>query len=88
MLKTALFDSLPKDVEVNSRKVVLDGPDFNISSILDFAIVIIYVIIWYQICFNHIYFFYWNPHAWNLGLDTKITFLLQLEQKLWHIYWN
>ena len=24
----------------------------------------------------------------NLGLYTKITFLLQLEQKLWHIYWN
>ena len=24
----------------------------------------------------------------NLGLDTKITFLLQLEQKLWHIYRN
>ena len=22
------------------------------------------------------------------GLDTKITFLLQLEQKLWHIYRN
>ena len=25
---------------VNSRKIVLDGPDFNISSILDFAMVI------------------------------------------------
>ena len=40
MLKTALFGSLPKDVGVNSRKIVLDGPDFNISSILDFAMVI------------------------------------------------
>ena len=24
----------------------------------------------------------------TLGLVTKITFLLQLEQKLWHIYQN
>ena len=40
MLKTALFDSLPKDVGVNSRKNVLDGPDFDISSMLDSAIVI------------------------------------------------
>ena len=40
MLKTALFDSLPKDVVANSRKIVLDGPDFEISSILDFMMVI------------------------------------------------
>ena len=44
MFETALFDSLPKDVGLNSKKIVLDGPDFNISSILDFAKVI-YVII-------------------------------------------
>ena len=40
MFKAALFDSLPKDVGVKSRKIVLDGPDFDISSILDFAMVI------------------------------------------------
>ena len=40
VLKTALFDSLPKDVGVNCRKIVLDGPDFDISSILDFAMVL------------------------------------------------
>ena len=31
MLKTALFYSMPTDVEVNYRKIVLDGPDFNMS---------------------------------------------------------
>ena len=40
MLKTVLFDSLPKDVAVNFRKIVLDEPDFYISSILHFAMVI------------------------------------------------
>ena len=40
MLKTALFHSLPKDVGVNSRKIVLDEPDFDISSILDFVMII------------------------------------------------
>ena len=40
MLKTVLFNSLPKDVGVNSRKIVLDGPDFDLSSILDFTMVI------------------------------------------------
>ena len=40
MLKTALFDSLPQDVGVNFRKIVLDGPDFDLSSILYFAMVI------------------------------------------------
>ena len=40
MLKTALFDSLPKDVGVNARKIVLGGPDFDISSIIDFDMVI------------------------------------------------
>ena len=40
MLKTALFDSLPKEIGVNSRKIVLDGLDFDITSILDFAMVI------------------------------------------------
>ena len=49
MLKTALFDFLPKDVGGNSRKILIHE---------------------------------------NLGLDTKITFLLQLEQKLWYIYLN
>ena len=85
MLKTALFDSLPKDIGVNSRKIVLDGPDFDISSILDFAMVtsfatffVIYVMIEYQICSNHLYFISIGilVHE-NLGLDTKITFLLQ-----------
>ena len=37
MLKTALFDPLPKDEEVNSRKLVLDGADFDFSLILEFA---------------------------------------------------
>ena len=37
---------------------------------------------------SYLFYFYWNPHIWNLGLGTKITFLLQLEQKLWHIYRN
>ena len=46
MLKTALFDSLPKDVGVNSRKIVLDGPDFDISSISDFAMVISFATFW------------------------------------------
>ena len=42
-----------------------------------------------QICSNHIYFIFIGIliHE-NLGLDTKITFLLQLEQKLWNIYRN
>ena len=40
MLKTALFDSLPKDIGVNLEKIVLDGPDFDFSSILDFVMVI------------------------------------------------
>ena len=40
MLKTALFDSLPKDVGMNCRKILLDGLDFDISSIFDFAMVI------------------------------------------------
>ena len=44
---------------VNSRKNVLDGPDFDISSILDCAMAIsfaafrIYIIIYYLICSNH-----------------------------------
>ena len=29
MLKTALFDSLPKDVGVNIEKSALDGADFD-----------------------------------------------------------
>ena len=41
MLKTALFDSLLKDIGVNSRKKSLfDGADFDFVSILDFAMVI------------------------------------------------
>ena len=41
MLKTALFDSLPKDEGVNSKKKwVLDGADFDFSLILEFAMVI------------------------------------------------
>ena len=40
MLKTALFDSLPQYVGVNYKKIVLDKPDFDISPILDFAMVI------------------------------------------------
>ena len=72
---------------------MLDGADFDFSSILDFAMVIsfaaffiIYVIILYQICSNHIHFIPIGIliHE-NLGLDTKINFLLQitfLEQKL------
>ena len=50
---------------------------------------IIYVIIQYQICSNHIYFISIGILIYeNLGLDTQITFLLQLEQKLWHIHRN
>ena len=89
---TALFHSLPKDKEVNSRKIsvrwgrfrffiiirVCDGHQFCCFSI-------IYVIIQYQIYSNHIYFILIHE---NLGLDTKTTCLLQLEQKLWHIYRN
>ena len=61
MLKIALFDSLPKDVEVNSRKIVLDGLDFDISSILDFAMVISFatfssVMSWYCIKYVPIIF--------------------------------
>ena len=41
MHKAALFDSLPKDVVVNSRKkTMLDGADFDSSSILNFAMII------------------------------------------------
>ena len=40
MLKTALFDYLPKDKGVNSGKKVLDGADFDFSLILEFAMVI------------------------------------------------
>ena len=42
-----------------------------------------------QSCSNHIYFISIGIliHE-NLGLDTKITFVLQLEQKLWQIYQN
>ena len=29
MLKTALFDSLPRDVGAGSKKIVLDGADFG-----------------------------------------------------------
>ena len=43
----------------------------------------------YQICSNHIYLISIGILIYeNLGLDTKITFLLQLEQTLWHIYQN
>ena len=61
MLKTALFDSLLKDVGVNSRKIVLDGPDFDISSILDFAMVISFATFssfmsWYSIKYAPIIF--------------------------------
>ena len=44
MLKTALFGSLPKYVGVNSRKIVTDGPDFNLLSILDFVMVISFAV--------------------------------------------
>ena len=40
MLKTALFDYLPRDKGVNSGKKVLDGADFDFSLILEFAMVI------------------------------------------------
>ena len=36
---------------------------------------------------SYLFYFYWNPHTLKL-IDTKITFLLQLEPKLWHIYRN
>ena len=53
MLKSALFGSLPKDVEVNCRKIVVDGPDFDISSISDFTMVISFAfssfMSWYSI---------------------------------------
>ena len=44
MLKTALFDSLPKDEGVNSRKIVLDGADLDFSLILEFAMVICFAV--------------------------------------------
>ena len=37
---------------------------------------------------SYLFFLYWKPHNENLGLDTKMTLLLQLEQQLWHIYQN
>ena len=37
MLKTTSFDSLPKDVGVNSRKIVLEGPDFDFAMVISFA---------------------------------------------------
>ena len=40
MVKTALFDSLPKDEGVNSKKIVFDGADLDFSLILQFAMVI------------------------------------------------
>ena len=84
MLKNASFDSLPKDIGIDIRKMVLDGPGFDISTILDFAMVIsfcwffvIYVILWYQICSNRVYLFSIGFLTYeNLCLDTKITFLL------------
>ena len=83
MLKTAFFDSLPKDVVgVNSRKIVLDGPDFDILSVLDFTMVINFATFssfmsWYNIKYApviFIYFFIGILIHENLGLDTKITF--------------
>ena len=88
MFKTALFDFLPKYPGVNSGKIVQEGPDFDISSLLDFAMVIHFAAFssfmsWYSIKYAPIIFI-----SFLLGLDTKITFLLQLEQKLWNIYLN
>ena len=96
MLKTALLDSLRKDVWVNSRKNSVRWGRFRFVVNIRFCdghqfccFFIIYVIIQYQICSNHIYFISIGIliHE-NNGLDTKITLLLQLEQKLWHIYRN
>ena len=61
MLKTDLSDSLPKYVGVNSRKMVLDGPDFDISSILNFKMVISFAAFssfmsWYRIKYAPIVF--------------------------------
>ena len=79
MLKAALFDSLPKDEGVNSRKIsvrwgrfrffvnikVCDGHQFC-------CFFIIYVIIQYRICSNHIDFISIGILIYeNLGLDTK-----------------
>ena len=55
------------------EKLVLDGAEFDFSLIL--------------VCDGHPFFCFFIIHE-NLGLDTKITFLLQPEQKLWHIYRN
>ena len=93
MLKTALFDSLPKDVGVNSRKISVRWGRFRFFVNIRFCdglqfccFFVIYVIIQYQICPDHIYVIsIWILIHENLGLDTKI---LQLEQKLWHIHWN
>ena len=35
---------------------------------------------------SYLFYFYWNHHTWIH--DTKITFLLQLQQMLGHIYWK
>ena len=61
MLKTTLFDSLPKDVGVNSRKIVSDGPDLDISSTLDLVMVISFATFssfmsWYSIKYAPIIF--------------------------------
>ena len=74
MLKTALFDSLPKDVGVNCRKNALDGPDFDIRQyILDFAMVNSFAA-FLHLCHNivlnmiqsYLLYFYWNTHTWKL----------------------
>ena len=96
ILKTALYDSLPKYVGVNSRKIALDGQDFYISSILYYAMVIGFAVCSsfvskYRIQYAPITFILFlleSSDMKTLGLDTKITFLLQLKQKLWHIYQN
>ena len=70
---------------------MLDGADFDFSSILDFAKVIsfsvffvIYVIIWYQTCSNHIHFIsIWILIYENLGLDT----IYRHEVWNWRPYW-
>ena len=70
MLKTALFDSLPNEEGVNSRKNVLDGADFDFSLILEFAMAICFAV-FSSLCHNKVanmlqsYLFdlYWNPHT-------------------------
>ena len=96
MLKMLYLIPWPKDIGVNSRKFSVRWGGFRFFVNIRYCdghqfccFFIICVIIQYQICSNHIYLISIGIliHE-NIGINTKITFLLLLEQKLWHIYRN